>query len=418
VQSIAKIVGGDPAHEPLEFMLNLTRHWKRQGGTVAGKPRHSDRYLDELLREQRTPIRSLIPKLSGRTKLSPEDARNLVLLFLSHWQYVGDPSSREIPGRSCELYTPVSRDKSEIEEASRYVQSQISKAGVATNNRTSSATASAASRQRMSDLIAGEFQKSVAMYTLSAWQTVLVARRDMVLVGFRDLMTRLWEIDRADKLERVLVWILDLGKQEFEDPEARLRFMNVEALRSRFKALKRFKDDNADVRWNWLQAKSVVVLHDTRRVRPAVPWLSQFDPHHVLFNAIPPRWLELPKFHELYDEDPEWLRDANYSIFLSPGESPGDGSSTDYTLRYFGNYLYKSGQTSDPELKSLKLSEPGRSYVEAMGTVYAAATQMLNTPNSSARLAIDGMGIERAHAIEKLQHHGFVLLRLEEFLNF
>ena len=34
---------------------------------VAGKPRHSDRYLDDLLRGQGTLIKSLTPKLVGRT---------------------------------------------------------------------------------------------------------------------------------------------------------------------------------------------------------------------------------------------------------------------------------------------------------------------------------------------------------------
>src|SRR5262249_62133859 len=71
---------------------------------------------------------------------------------------------------------------------------------------------------------------------------------DLALIGFRNLMNWLWAIDRADGGERILIWTLDLGRQDFEDPESRARFMNVEALMSRFKALKRFRESAAEAR--------------------------------------------------------------------------------------------------------------------------------------------------------------------------
>jgi hypothetical protein len=70
------------------------------------------------------------------------------------------------------------------------------------------------------------------------------------MIGFRDLMNEFWKIDRSDDQERILVWALDLGRQDFEDTESRLRFMNAESLMTRFKALKRFKEIDTEARWN------------------------------------------------------------------------------------------------------------------------------------------------------------------------
>src|SRR5258706_5635780 len=97
----------DPADRPAPFVLDLARAWKERGGTVAGKPRHSDRYLDDLLRGLGTPVRSLTPKLAGRTHLRAADAGVLVHLFLSHWDYIGDPNSGETSARSADPYAPI-----------------------------------------------------------------------------------------------------------------------------------------------------------------------------------------------------------------------------------------------------------------------------------------------------------------------
>src|SRR5215467_3559080 len=107
LEIIAEYVSTSPAEAPAEFVRDLAQRWKEKGGTVAGKPRHSDRYLDDLLRWQSTPIRSLTPKLVGRTNLKAADAETLVRLFLSHWEYVGDPNSGDTTARSVDLYRPM-----------------------------------------------------------------------------------------------------------------------------------------------------------------------------------------------------------------------------------------------------------------------------------------------------------------------
>src|SRR5260370_41632056 len=199
--------------------------------------------------------------------------------------------------------------------------------------------------------------------------------------------------------------------------------MNVKALLARLKALKRFKENVSEARWSWLQSRTVIVLHDTRSVQPLVPRLPTFDPNHVLFSAIPPRWAGSPEFRELYGH--ERLQETNYTIFLRRSTEPAKLSAEvpshapeSFTLRYFGHALLKSEEKDELELRGLGLKAPGLSYADALGTVFVAAAQMLGLQSVPEELLIDGMKIESAHAIEKLRHHGFLLLRLDEFMNF
>jgi hypothetical protein len=276
------------------------------------------------------------------------------------------------------------------------------------------------------DLLVNEFQEAVAYFQLGPGRVVLLADPELALVTFRNLMNRLWAVDRTDGRDRMLVWVLELGRQDFDEPESCLRFMNVEALTSRFKALRRFKESVTEARWNWLQSRTVIVLHDTRSVRPEVPRLPAFDPHDVLFSPIPSKWAGSPEFLELYGH--ERLQETNYTIFLrlTAEEFPEatkriENMSTpehqSYTLRYFGHALLKSGEKGEREIRGLRLKVPGRSYVEALGTTYLAAAQMLGLRSAPAELSIDGMKIDSMHATEKLRHHGFRLLSLGEFLN-
>jgi hypothetical protein len=418
LEIIAKYVSAHPAETPALFVTELAQRWKGRGGLVAGKPRHSDRHLDTLLRRRGTPIRSLTPKLNGKTQIKPDDAEELIRVFLTHWDYVGDPHSGELGPRSVDSYTPLLAP-AEIDDVCAFVAGQIAGAGPEGRSTPHPAVAHAVPGEDAPSLIAAEFRDAAAYLQIgSGRETVLVDQPKTVLLGFRDLMDRLWDIDSADGLERMLIWILDLGRQDFDDLESRLRFMNVQSLLTRFKALKLFKEIRSEERWNWLQSRTVIVLHDVKSGRPEFPRLPAFDPHHVLFSAIPPAWAESPAFQTLYGT--ERLRDTNYSIFLKriTKESAGKTKTEPrYDMNYFGHAVLK-GHKSEPQRRALGLNTPGRSYVEALATVFMAAARTLGLRNIPRHLTVDGMHIESDHAIEKLRHHGFLLLRLEEFLTY
>ena len=275
-----------------------------------------------------------------------------------------------------------------------------------------------------SDLIEAEFQNSDALITISTSQTILVARPEMALIGFRNLMNRLWAIDTTKDKERILVWILDLGKLDFDDTLSRLKFMNVEALRSRFRALKLFNDSITEARWSWLLSKSVIVLRDIRSVRRYVGNAPAFGPDHVLFSEIPPKWRGSPEFRAMYGREFDRLNETSYTMFLRMSvrmEPAGDvlqGEHGRYRLLCFGHAHFTSDGKDDRQARGLKLDTPDQNYVEALGTVYIAAAQMLGLRSTSVELSVDGIKIDPVHSAEKLRHHGFLLMRLDEFMNF
>jgi hypothetical protein len=240
-------------------------------------------------------------------------------------------------------------------------------------------------------------------------------------------MDRLWDVEKNDARQRMLIWMLELGRQNF-DGESVSRFLNVEAVLSRFKALKRFKESATEGRWNWLQSRAVIVLHDTSGSAGSggSGLLPRFDPHHVLFSAVPPKWFGSPEFQTLYGDGR--ISEANYTIFLrkTPDRSTGErrgspdesssGSRQRYQLRYFGHASLKSSDESKGEIRGLQLIPPGESYTEALGTVFMAAAQLLGLQGIPADGSIDNFKISQAQSKEKLEHHGFVLLRLDDFM--
>jgi hypothetical protein len=419
LESIGEFVSANATRAPVDFVRELARCWKDKGGYLAGKPRHSDRYLDELLKVRGTPVRSLTPKLAGRTNLRAADANVLVSLFLSHWRYKGDPTSGEIKVPTSDMYDPLLSD-AEIEDVSEYMAARIT----AGESETAPASGPVQHGQRSFELIVKEFRESAALISAATGSPVL-STEGTALIGFRDLMDGLWAAELADKQPRILIWTVDLGRQVFEDPEARRRFMHVQSLITRFKALRQFSESVTEERWKWLQSRVAIVLDDRRANRPDVPRLPSFDPHHVLFSAIPTEWGGSRPFIDLYGTAPA---QGTYSIFLKrqerspertkrPDQVSAAGQS--YTLRYFGHALMKADENGEFEMRGLRLESPGWSYVEALGTVFIAANQILDLlPMPSEQYFDDQLKINPAHAIEKLRHHGFRLLRLDEFMKF
>jgi hypothetical protein len=418
LEVIAEFVSADPARTPVEFVRELARFWKEIGGLLAGKSRHSDRYLDDLLRRNDTPVRSLTPKLAGRTHLRPGDAEVLVRTFLTHWEYKGDPYSGEITARPADQYRPLLPEM-EIEEVCTYVAERIEAVSAEVRGAGDPAQASAPlPGHDMMNLMVSEFQEASAMFVVGAGRTMLVADPDKQLIPFRDLMNRLWAVEKKDERQRLLIWMLELGRQRFEDHESIFRFMNVEAVLARFKAMKRFKESDTEARWNWLRSRAMIVLHDTSSGLPAATWLPTFDPHHVLFSAVPPRWVTSPEFNILYGGGR--IFDANYTIYLrktSDRTSEQQGGPR-YQLRYFGNVVLKPDEKSAGQFRGLQLGSPGESYTEALGTVFVAAARSLGLQGIPAEVSIDNLKISPTYAKEKLQHHGFLLLSLDDFMKF
>lgn len=264
-------------------------------------------------------------------------------------------------------------------------------------------------------LIAAKFRDSAALFTVSTQQTLIVVRPKFKFIGFACLINRLITIDETDKKERMLLWILDLGRRNLHDLQSRVRFENVDELVRRFKVLRSFEDRGAPARWDWLKSRAVIVLRDPVTAR-ADAALSEFTASHVLLEKIPAVWKASADFRALYGRDLERLSEGNYSIFMheSAARETGKNSPDSHTAQasgYFGHAQFTSGREPDRRVRGLELPFPGDEYEMAFRTVYVAAVTFLGLRRALTPSSIDG-----TKAVEQLQSRGFSLLRLEEFL--
>src|SRR5208282_4911760 len=112
--------------------------------------------------------------------------------------------------------------------------------------------------------------------------------------------------------------------QIFEDIDARRKFLNVQALISRLKALKRFGDRGAEKRWQWLVDRAAIVLLDI--VQPpevaAVGGRNRisrppFVAHNISLTSIGPAWLSTSEFRALYGRNLDQVDQRSFSVFFN-----------------------------------------------------------------------------------------------------
>lgn len=400
---------------PEDFIRALHKAWKHAGGTLSGKPRHSDRFLSDYLNRQNNSVRSLTPKLVGKTRIKPKDAENLLWAFLTYWPEAesGDTEAEELN------YQQILSDE-EIEELADYVANKITvnPSSQPSLNRPSSETpADDIPGEPVGDLVARQYEEADA-YFIVGTERPLVTQSRTELIGFRDIINQLKYIEDADGKARLLVWILDLGRQRFEDFESRQRYLNVQALITRFKALQLFQDRGKQERWEWLRSRAAFVVLDTLYDQPFERGVKRpsFVTHNVSFNAVAPEWAKNTNFRTLYGSELERLDQRSFSVFLKaegwPAPTDEDEEAKEF-VRYFGYASFKVDNklNSDTVARGLDLPSPGDSYEDAYRTVYAAALDLLKLENR----AIDA-GINGAQASAQLRLLGFRLMHLDEFM--
>ena len=412
--------------DPEVFVRNLHVRWKHNigdAGKYQGKWLHSDSYLLNILVDQNKEIKSLVPKLGGRTRIQPEDGRRFVEIFLKYWRYIGDIDKfdkKEFAQEALSVrYEPFFEDHL-IKAVSDQTKMNLTQRPVRTE-KAGDIRRTSFEGENTASLIARVYSEALALITVSTQQTLIVANQRLALLGFRDLVDKLWEIDKSLKvgIPCPLIWILDLGIRNIEDSEARLRFLNVEALASRFKALRLFDDPhNKDARWKWLKSKAVIILRDPNpngSIEPLQVRPPTFNEDHMLLHTLPPSWATNPSFHKLYGEKFERLSQRNYSVFATRRESESL-SEVDFALRFFGHAQPESGKGSEEEhqARGLELPSPDLKYEDAFKAVYAAAVHKLGLDNSELSL----IGVDGSEAAEQLSHLRFRILNIDEFMRY
>jgi hypothetical protein len=423
-EEIRKIIPGvtDPVLDPEQTVRDIHRAWKDAGGTVSGKPRHSDRFLDDRLKASKTAVRSLTPKLVGKTRIKSDDAEKLLRFLLMNWP-------RPVPGETSEAKNvryEALLSKDEINEIVGFVAEQIESAP---GSRFEEEQIEAAPRDEefrplpgrdLGELIPAMFKDSDAYFIVATERANVEQPQKTALIGFRNLMDSLQSVEDEDGKERPLVWVLDIGRRTFEDLEARLRYIAFKNLQMRFKALEEFEDRMREPRWKWLLARAAFVVQDTRfeeTIDMKGVKRPLFLAHHVSFTAIAPAWASSPNFRTLYGRELENLDQRSFSVFYNASGWPYDGefvTEEPQHCRYFGYATFARDQRPNAERvpRGLELPFMGVNYEDAYRTLYAAATDLLELRSGlKSRPEFSGK-----QAMAQLRFLGFRLLRLDEFM--
>ena len=395
------------------YLRDIHKAWKTAGGVVGGKPRHSDRFLSEQLKAQDKFVRSLTPKLAGTTRIKPQDAEILVQYFLANWPKEGKVGtedlsySRLLPGDA-------------IEELAELLADDLERPATTTPSKGTPATSLPG--EEVATLLTTFYAESDALFTVGTARALLPLTpqnppRTPPLRGFRDLMNDFWEIEQNDGKPRPLIWVLDFGRQTFA--KSAERYVRVQELLMRIKALHLFEDRRREERLRWLESRALFVLLGTRldqQIDMKGFRRPSFIAHHVSFSAIPAEWAKSSNFRALYGSDLERLTQRTFSVFLNGRGgwlSGGDDELDDMKFRrYFGHAFFATDRYNSEQVgRSLELPSPRASYEEAYKTVYATATTILGLENQSYELnPADGK-----QAIAQLGYRDFRLLRMHEF---
>ena len=188
-----------------QLVRDLYDHWVTLGGRNAGHPIRSVRQMKEWLGPDNV-IRSLEPKLSGRTNLGRDDAKILFELFLSQW-HQGDRLGEEKPYHD----TNISSLTSGLLEILYPEHDKISSKGLLLPDRRSKSNLSRRENDSIHLLKTREiqidlFEESDGLITASRRRTISSSPESIRL--FQSLIDEWRGVDKKDGRTRILIWIV------------------------------------------------------------------------------------------------------------------------------------------------------------------------------------------------------------------
>ena len=421
-----------PREDTITLVQQLIAVWLRRGGKVTirgrhpGRKRHSIRYVNDFLNDIGNEIKSLQPKLDGRTGLNRDDLKNLLDLILRHWKYIGPLDETNAKSDNYDPIEDIDIDGS-IELISTHLFPQKS------NNKSIRLSRNTNNETRFkpaSETIPEQYRRCAALVTFSSHQTIVAPDPPSAIRGFRDVLHTLWRSKNKADADPLLIWVVDRGSRSMEDPYALWRFWNTRTLATQFHALSQFSDYEGPERWRWLTGQTVIVVgsvgHDgvselyVDDVPPPRQLLPSLHAEHVMIGEIPRIWAGDPNFQQLYGRKLEGLDSGVYTAFLSQGEENTDKSQVGYMRIRYDGYVDpkklkgpKPTSTDSDSAIGAELPSPGPWYDNAFQIVYGAACFRLKKDWRNRPQIISSAEEAFAH----LRHLGFAILTLEEFLN-
>ena len=446
---------------PGAFLWDFYKAWVDNGGQDGGKNRNSIRRMREVWLTGEHEVKSLHPKLTGKVRISKDDAKSLVTLFLGRWKFIGVKEGDWILTPDGYAPFPCSDCKALCEQLIdlMYVEgSKRARLGLLLPERASDAI-SDVQGDHWNDF-ANLYSTADAFITISRHNSTIGPTPPHALRLFWDVMKHLYETV-ADN-DTIFVWIVDIGVRQVEDENAWKDFYNFEMMKTQFRAFASF-DSKADIdetneqvetesslersgihdaflrsitipeerhrekRWNWLCERSVIVVQNLRKEEFENLYTDEdkqvgkfrlrdigVTTENILPLMIPGRWSQLRELRELYGRDLRSISDATLTVLFNRHDR--ETSESNNAVRYFAHAL-SSHVDDNPGLDSVsrsrELTSPGSQYDDAMQLVYWAARHRLRKIRGDQEGAhTDDWAIATAY----LGNQGFRVIRLPEFM--
>ena len=450
------------AKTPGAFLWEFYKAWVENGGQDGGKNRNSIRRMRDVWLTDDSEVKSLHPKLTGKVRISKDDAKSLITLFLKRWRFVGVKDGDWIltadgyapfPCRDCQALCDRLTDAMYPEGSKQAEFGLILPARVGDTHQIEGVNTW--------NEIAKLYQDLDAYITLSRHNSAIGPTASETIRLFWHFMNHLYE--SVGEKDTIFIWIVDIGGRQVEDENAWRDFFNFEMMKTQFRAFASFdsetdlddvqdtSDDQAtaqrsgihdaflrsitipeeghrEKRWNWLCERTVIVVQNLR--------LEEFEhlysdedqqvgkirlrdigitAENILPSMIPNRWSQLRELRELYGRELTEISDATLTVLLNLSDKQAQQQPGG--VRYFAHAL-RPQLTEGTPLNSAgitrELTSPGSHYDEAMSLVYWAARHRLKRTRGDQD---DPHASDWAIATAYLVNQGFRAIRLPEFMS-
>ena len=409
-----------------KLVRDLYDHWVMLGGRNVGHPIRSVRQMREWLGPDKV-IRSLEPKLSGRTNLGRNDAETLFELFLTRW-HPGEKLGQEQPYVDGVVNDLVAQlldyfyilDGSADQRGFLLPDKRTLRGQFVQEHKTDVG-------REAREVIAELFSESDGLITVSRNRTV--SRSPESVRRFQDLFDELRRIDSHDEKRRILIWIVDIGRRQSDDA-ALIALRNLDALAFQFRATALTENPERKLRWKWLQDHTVIIVGslqsaDIERCYKSlkiecsdsaleIPW---FNANLLQLSETPDSWVSAKELRILYGDYLENLQERAFSILPDVSDwKSGQRDSQNHAgeFRYFGHKPPDVGgrdAKSSASRLAIELPAPSLRHNDAFLLAYAAACYRFGIDHEKYGIFPPGQ------SFNYLKKHNFAVLRLSEFLD-
>lgn len=451
------------AETPGAFLWEFYKAWVENGGQDGGKNRNSIRRMREVWLIGAHEVKSLHPKLTGKIRISEDDAKALVNLFLGRWEFVGIKEGDWI--LTPDGYAPFAcNDRKTLCE--RLVDAMYPSRS---NQANLGLLLPIRKGEGWSKPNAADFDTLTNLYRNMDAHIIISRHNSTIGPTPSDTIRLFWEAmnymyETIGSKKTTFIWIVDIGRRQVEDETSWKDFFNFEMMKTQFRAFASFdsgteleevdrernssnshqrsgihdaflrsltipEEGSREKRWKWLCERSVVIIQNLRReefehfYKDEDQQVERFrlrdigvTAENILPSMIPNRWLGLRELRDLYGNDLTEISDATLTVHVDTKQSH-DSKDGLQPVRYFAHALSPSLEEYSPfdtAERAYELPSPGALYDEAINLAYWAARHRLKKFDDDSDEQTDKNAWAIAAAY--LKNQGFRVIRLPEFM--